>query len=392
MWRCVSEAPRHVVWRVLLGACLLFWLCVASLVASCMPSTAHAQDVTFTGTIGADAWHISGGPARYLPDYSTPEPWRSTSAWARGSVQTRLDTEAGPLTLTAQGQKHQVNGSRVDRLDADLRLTDASGVRVGVLPYRISWCRTYDNRSPWLAEPDAFCRFSGLNELATGAFGSQVYHSALLAGWLVDSMAGVYRPSVDGQVQGLGPYTSVGPTVLHTAHGASVNALHLASGIQTRAGWLRTRQTQDDTTGAKGAYQRRLEYDSYYLAAEGNVSPQLEVRASLAGYLGEQVNPANLYGWDGRSATLEAIYKPAPGHSLALGYSRYRNATDYAADTIHRQRLSVPSTSLAWRFDLPAGWWAVLQWTRTDDDYTSRKGVQTVRAGEAVGARIAKSF
>lgn len=380
MWGfSVGRVMSHFVskvWRVLA-------LCFAVVLS------APAQTMV-SGTVGADRWDVRGGPARYLPDYSTPRPWSATSGWARLTVQHAADTEVGTLTLTGQGHMSQVTGNRVDRLDADLRLSDASGVRAGMLPYRVSWCRSYDNRSPWLSEPDAFCRFSGLNEVSQGAFGVQGYHSQLVGSWLIDSMAGVYRPMIDGQNDKLGPYVPVGPTVAHRAHGVSVNALHLDTGIQARAGWLRTSQDQDDTK--PGGFQRQLRYDTLYLAAEGNVLPWLDVRGSFSAYLGDQVNGVNPFKFDGRSVTVEAIAEPAPGHSLAVGWSRYSNRTTYGLHTVNLQRLVVPTVSAAWRFDLPAGWWGVVQYTRTDDNLTSRTGAVTKRGGSAIGLRVARAF
>jgi hypothetical protein len=239
-----------------------------------------------------------------------------------------------------------------------------------------------------MSEPDAFCRFSGLKEISEGAAGAQVYRSTLAGGFLIDGMAGIYRPLIDGQNEKLGPYVSVGPTVKHQAHGASVNAMHLATGIEARAGWLRTAQDQDSEAGS---YQRRLRYDSYYLGLQGNVSQRLDVRASLSGYVGDQVNPALPYAWDGRSATLEAIYRPDSTQSLAAGITRYSNVTTYSAQP-NGQALQVDSLSVAWRKDWPMGIYTVLQATRSLDDSTTRRGVSTERAGTAWGLRVARSF
>jgi len=361
---------------------LIFWAVVgAVLVGSCYPRPAHAE---VTLQAGVDVWSVPDNQVRYLPNYSTPHDWRAASPWVRAQGQYQL----GDITLSAAGRTSAVEGGRIDRLDADVRLSESAGVRVGVLPYRVGWCRTYDPSSPWIAEPDAFCRFTGLNELATGAFGAQAYQSGRVGGWLVDGMVGVYAPKVDAQVDGLGPYVKVGPDVAHRKWGASVNALHLPTGIQTRAAVLRTHQVQDSTAGS---YQRRIDYDTYYLAAEGSITPQLDLRASLSAYVGDQTNPANLYAWDGRSTTLELIYRPATGHTLALGLSEYTNRTTYAKAP-HDQSLRVPSTSLAWRFDLPGGMYAVLQATRSADRATTRQGVTTHRAGDAFGVRVAKTF
>lgn len=357
----------------------------AVLTVICFATTAQTQ---VTGMLGVDAWHTPETAVRYTPNYATPKPWQSTEPWARLTVQHQQDTDIGPLTFTVQGQASAVSGHRIDRLDADWRLTPNAGIRLGVLPYRTSWCRTYTSTSPWISEPDAFCRFAGLHELAEGSFGAQAYVTTTAGPWIVDTMAGVYRPLVDGQSSKLGPYVPVGPDVSHAKAGASLNALHMATGLQLRAAWLRTHQVQDSSAGS---YQRRLDYDTHYLAAEGHITPKLEVRATLAAYLGDQTNPALPFAWDGRSTTVEAAYKPTPGHTLALGLSRYRNATTYAKAP-HHQNLSVPSVSLAWRVELPHSCWLLAQATRTQDVSTTRQGVTTDRAGNALGLRLGKAF
>jgi len=385
MLRPVFEWRTATVWRVLIAISLTFWAGVACLLATCLPAQAQT---TVTGAVGADAWLVPSAQVRYLPNYSPPNEWLSVGAWVRGTLQHEQNTDIGALTLTAQAKASQVEGTRVDRLDADLRVLPGAGVRVGVLPYRLSWCRGYDTRSPWLSEPDVFCRFAGLNEVSEGAFGGQAYMSGIAGNWLLDGMAGVYRPMVDGQNDSLGPYKAVGPTVLHHAHGASLNALHLGTGIQARAAWLHTRQHQDSSAGS---YQRRLAYDTLYAALEGNVSQQVDLRASVSQYSGDQLNPANLYGWVGRSTTLEAIYRPAPGHSVALGVSEYVNRTTYAKPP-NGQIVRVPTASIAWRFDLPDQWHGMAQITHSQDTATTRQGASTSATGTAYGLRLAKSF
>ena len=345
---------------------------------------------TGTATVGTDLWEVPNQTARYLPNYSLPSGhgWQKLSKWARATVQDQFETDFGPVLLTAQGRYSTLLGMRVDRLDADIRVSDDVGLRLGVLPYRIAWCRTYDNTSPWMSEPDAFCRFHGLNEMAQGSFGLQAYHSDFVGKWVVDSMVGIYRPEVDGQSKGLGPYVAVGPTTHHKKMGASINALNLASGIQARAAWLNTQQNQKSDAGS---YERYLDYDTYYFAVEGNATPTLNLRGSLSAYIGTQGNPALPYKWDGRSTTFEAIYKPVHGQSIALGLSEYTNITTYAKPP-HNQRLDVPSLSLAWRSEWGDGLHTVVQASRTKDDAMPRSGVSTHRTGNALGVRLGKSF
>lgn len=379
----ITRLRPRAVWRLILASLLAFWVGVAWLVAA----PANAGEVQLTA--GADAWRVQGGPARYLPDYSLPpgHTFDTTSYWLSLRASHTLQTPVGGLTLTGAGMYHDLSGGRIDRLDVDWRAADHLGLRVGVLPYRVSWCRPL-GEGPWMLEPDAYCRFHGLREVAQGAFGVQAYTTGIAGGWLIDGMLGAYRPGVDGQDDKLGPYVSVGPTVHHHKHGASINALHLPTGLQLRAGWLRTEQDQNSSGRS---HQRRMRYDMTYLAAEAPVTRWLTLRASFNANMGDQINPANPYAWTGRSATIEAIARVSPADTLSLGLSEYDNRTAYPRPPNH-QRVTVPSVSLAWRVELPHKCWVVAQVTHTKDLSTTRQGVTTDRAGNALGLRVGKAF
>ena len=336
-------------------------------------------------TVGMDSW-TNHDQARYLPSYSQND-WHQNNLFikANGSYQ------SGDARYSYAYRNDQVNGATLDRLDIDYRLADSTGVRVGVLPYRTSWCRTYEQNNPFIAEPDAFCRFSGLNEISRGAFGTQAYHSFIGESWIVDTMVGVYRPNVDGQNKTLGPYVPVGANTVHKAHGAAINALSLETGLNARFGWLNTEQIQVDQTGAKKPYDRRLTYDTYYFGLERGIIENLELRATVAAYIGDQNNPANLYHWDGQSKTIEAIYSLTQNQTLAFGLSEYVNKTTYGAEPL-KQRLIVKSQTIAWRINLPDNWHLTAQYLKTNDDYKTRSLIQTVRTGDTFGLQLAKTF
>lgn len=357
---------------------------LATVAMACTP----AQAIEATGAVGFDAWGVSNAePARYLPNYNPANPWQPVSAWATATVRHTEQTSLGGITITAAGRTHQLEGGRVDRLDVDLKTDHGLGLRLGVLPYRLSWCRSL-GEGPWMLEPDAYCRFHGLREVAQGSFGAQAYATGMTAGWLIDGMAGVYRPNIDGQDDQLGPYISVGPTVLHRKHGISANAMHLASGLQVRAAWLHTDQHQDSNTGS---FQRQMAYQMAYLAAEMPVASRLTLRASINTNQGQQQNPANAYRWHGQSTTIEAHHRPAHGHTVALAWSKYRNTTTYQTGP-NGQFVDVPSWSVAWRKDWPSGWATTLQATRSQDTAATRRGVITERQGTAVGLRTTRIF
>lgn len=381
--KILTRLHRHIVWRLIAAWLLAFWFGAAWLLS--MPARAGELQIT----AGADLWRVDGGPARYLPDYSLPpgHTFSTASPWLSLRANHTLQTPFGGLTFTGAGMYHTLSGGRIDRLDVDWRATQQLGLRLGVLPYRVSWCRSIDE-GPWLLEPDAYCRFHGLREVAQGAFGVQAYTTGIAGGWLLDGMLGAYNPGVDKQDDKLGPFVAVGPTVRHRKHGASINALHLPTGLQLRAGWLRTEQ---DQASATGTHQRRMRYDMTYLAAEAPATRWLTLRASVNTNNGDQTNPASPFAWQGTSATVEAIARPTAADTLAMGLSEYDNRTLYPAPPNH-QRVTVPSWSLAWRHDWPSGWATTVQATHTTDDATTRAGTNTLRTGNALGLRVARVF
>ena len=353
-------------------------------------SQGYALDGSFS--VGADHWSVSDGPApRYRPDYSTPNPWKPTSGFLLGKATHQLDL-GRPVTLSVAGQYSEINGGRLDRADLDVLLSYNQGVRVGQLPYRISWSRRYSRDNPWIAEPDAFLHYFGLNEISQGSPGVQIYTTSYVNNWVVDSLVGNYAPMIAGPDSKLGPYVSVGPNIYHRKHGASVNGVNLATGTQLRASWLYSAQDQLDHSGDAHPYTRQLRWNTYFLGAETNVTRALALRVTYAGYIGNQINTTNATSFDGRSLTLEGVYTLSPGHYIALGQTLYTNKTLYVNHPGKVQFLKVPAWTLSYRKDFSNGWYGVVEYMYSDDSYERITGAKTLRQGSATGIRLAKSF
>jgi len=363
----------------------VLWIIAIVLVSLTLNQEAKA-DITLQ--TGIDYWKVPNEQVRYLPNYNTQEPWRKTEQFMIGSGS----YQTGQFKFTLAGKITSLNGSRIDRADIDYNL-GSWGLRAGVLPYRVSWCRTYDNSSPWISETDAFCRSPILNEISNGAAGVQVYQSNLWGGYLVDALAGVYRPMLDNQDKSLGPYKKVGETVKHNKYGGSINIMHLESGNQIRAAWLHTDLNQnDDRDGIAHPYQRQLSYETYYLAGEMEAIKNVTLRLSGAAYIGSQNNSYYPYKWNGTSVTLEGIWQVNERNTLAVGASRYTNDTNYENVPNKTQTLVVPNISIAWRHNFEDGYFGIIQATKSKDDYTTVRDENTFREGSAVGVRLGKVF
>jgi len=363
------------------------WLTSVFEVAFAALAITGAASAETTLTTGVDVWDTSSPNARYMPNYSTPNEYKTANKFAKAEVS----TDVNGIRLTGSGRYSDNEGGRIDRLDADIRIDGTFGVRLGILPYRVSWCRHYERDSVWIREPDPFCSFYGLAEMSEGSFGVQGYASTLKNGFMIDTMIGVYNPQVDNQDKKLGPYVSVGPTVSHKKAGFSANAIHLASGVQSRFSLLRTEQVQNDATGSKSAYQRDLTYDTIFYGIEGNITDDISLRYTSSNYIGSQNNPRNLYDWNGKSDTVELTYKKTARDSFSYGYNVYENITKYAAST-NIQNLQVKGHNLSWRHDFDDGLFTVIQYSTTTDDYTTIKLVNTYREGRSIGFRLAKTW
>ncbi len=348
-------------------------------------TTAQAQTpspIDYSISAGVDTWTTAATPARYQPDYATANTWRSVNPWIKFSGTLAL----GDMRVNAAFRHNPVDGTRVDRLDADIQLTQSTGVRLGpVLPYRVSTCPTYDGTSPWISSPNVFCRFIGLAEVSTGGAGAQIYASATHGGWLTDVMAGAYKPSWDGQDKKLAIYVPVGPNTRHDKIGASLNALHVNSGTQIRASWLRTWQ---DQASDSGGYLRMLRYDTLFAGIEKRLGHAVEAKASVSAYLGDQVNPAYPYNFAAISTAAELSWPPAYAHTLSVGANHYQNTTRFTAST---QLLRVPSIQAAYRYDMTGSRYLIIQALKTQDIYTRQTGT-TDRSGTSLGIRLAQNF
>lgn len=339
-------------------------------------------------SVGMDHWNAPDTAHRYSPNYATDNPYKPTAMWVRGSADYSI---GGGAVLRLAGQRHEVYGGSVDRAEVDYRLTSRTGVRAGILPYRLAWCRAYDADAVWIREPDAFCSFKGLAEITRGGTGVQAYHTATVGQWLLEGMAGAYRPKIDNQDKSLAIYVGVGPNARHDKVGASVNAIHLPSGTQVRAAVLRTWLDQDDARIVKTPYQRQLAYDTVFLGIEGDVAPDWSARLTGAAYIGDQLNPMSLYGFRARSLTTEILYTPSPAHRFAAGLTHYRNETRYVGRD-QLQTVDVPGLSLGYRWSFDRRSYLALQAQRGLDESVSSSGVVTSRSGSSFGVRLGSNF
>jgi len=122
-----------------------------------------------------------------LPDSDTKWNYRPVSPWLRftSSIELGPNLEAN-LKLRAD----QLMGAHVDVANLDWAFSPYGGVRAGVLNFNTNWCRTCDVDTPWIVDPDIFCRGNAYININNAAPGLQAYTNTALGEYQLQTLVG----------------------------------------------------------------------------------------------------------------------------------------------------------------------------------------------------------
>ena len=155
------------------------------------------------------------------------------------------------LTLTYAAQYSTYKDEwAIDKAYLGWKFGEFIGVRVGVVPYKINWCSTYDFNSVWINHPDLNCASNPLvtnyySDISKGAPGASLYYENVFGDWSLESSIGAYAPRVLGyntyenSVFGRTSFRGFEQTS-SSKFGFSQNFLNLRSGTEVRFGYLHT--------------------------------------------------------------------------------------------------------------------------------------------------------
>lgn len=398
-----------------LGACGV-WLWLAGV------SLAQAEGLKINSTFqgGVDAWSIrpqlpdppppgtrlSSGSDYHdhvnlvLPDADTKWNYRPVSPWMRLSSHVRLSPN---MEVNLKLRADQLMGAHVDVVNIDWAPSPYLGLRAGVVNFNTNWCRTYDVDSPWMAEPDVFCRAYIYTNINNAAPGIQAYTNTTLGDYQMQTILGVYRPMFASyetkefgfNINALAPDFKIN---FNRKISAAVNVLHLQTGTQLRVGMLRSDQG--------GAYnpkpvlesrERRNLINNYYVGLDTYLQPTLRLRYSASKYTSRGFYDDALVVQDkDKSDTLELIYDWKSTDMVALGWSRFNIAAavddaflNFRADDYFH--LSQSSWMMSWRHQWGKGLFSTLQWTLASQT-NGYEGRRRPGSGDAVGLRLGYQY
>jgi hypothetical protein len=396
----------------------LTWLTLASI----QRAQAEGLEINSTFQTGVDVWAISPRQPNQvpfsfkgsdyedqkdliLPDSDTKWNYRSVSPWMRMSSSIRLSST---FEANLKVRADQLLGAHVDVANIDWAPSPYLGLRAGVVNFNTNWCRTYDVDSPWIAEPDVFCRSNASMRVNNAAPGLQVYNEIALGDYQMQSIVGAYRPRLYGyETEEFGFNTdnlrSNFKRDSNQKISAAVNFVNLKTGTQLRLGMMHSDQA--------GHYSPRLSsddrarhnlVDNYYLGIDTYLRPSLRLRYSASQFFSRDFYDDVLIIRDkDKSESMELIYEWTAADQWALGWSRFtiaaslddaafkKNAENSKAEDFYS--LSNSSLQMSWRHQWGKGIYSIVQWTHAAQ-INGYYGSRRTGSGDAVGVRLAYQY
>ncbi len=383
-------------------------------------SMAQAEGLKIKSTVegGIDAWTITPEKPKQvdgdfrdgnayedhialdLPDADTKWSYRPVSLWVRFTSNLRLNAN---MEANFKMRADQLMGVHLDVAHVEWSPTPYWGLRAGVVNFNTNWCRTYDLDSPWIAEPDAFCRRNDNMRINNAAPGLQAYTNTVLGDFQMQAIMGIYRPmlfSYETKEFGFN-YRKLRENFQYLSNekiSAAVNFLNLQTGTQLRLGVMRSEQAgmyvprliQDDRA-------RRNSIDNYYLGVDTYLHPRLRLRYSASQYASRDYYD-DLLVLQGRDdfQSLELIYDWKSSDLWALGWSRINQlaSVDDAANSVKFDdyyKVLVLSSFISWRHQWGSGLHSVMQWTHALQT-NGYFGKRSSGSGDALGVRFGYQY
>lgn len=402
----------------------------------CLPLFAAAQ-VTADLQIGLDAWDLhpsvdadtqanqSGNTRLFLANSNTAWPYQTVAPWVRfqGSARILADTQ-----VTLKYRADQSLGSHVDEFSVD-QSYHSVGIRIGVLDYKTSWCRTYDVDSPWVRENDPFCTSRSTSRSITAAPGYQLYANRVQGDYKWQAVVGAYNPLAMNYDTGEFTNTvinNLSRVIENNKVGASINVTHLENAFEMRLSILRTDQSADVRENLiRPNYRIQQRVEVLYGGVSFNPTPAMNVRLTQLqstlngtsfyppGYARPDDTTAEVFYRDHSpkvSRVFELNYQANARDVYSVACSVYElrtDATDYFLSLPSMSQIEIQrpdqffsrtnNTSLSWRRDWQKGIFTVLQWSyaevQSSTNLDSRFAAQQAASnGHALGLRLGYRF
>ena len=343
----------------------------------------NAHCATIDIQTGADYWGVPSHQVRYLPNYAPPNQFHNLNPFFKAISRHEFND-----SLAAMGKVRysQVDGLYIDQASVEYK-TELATLRVGVLPYRATWCEYLNFNSVWIKEPDAFCSYKSLADSVNSGSGVQALSSISRWGWVFDGQIGYYDNTLYNQSKTQGAvYVKTGDYQSDKRYGLNINAMDLETGNQIRVSYIKADQQID------GTVPRHYQFDTVFAGVEFNQIDDLSIKLTATSYIGSQLNKkASLTDYMSTSFSSAITYKLTAQDQIAIGATKVRNRTVYLLSDF-TQPLDVPLYSLGYRHDFNDSVFLKAQIMQSSSTYHQINKPETKANGIAAGVGVGVTF
>ncbi len=404
----------------------VFVYCFANTSYADESSTSNPLSTHLEYQVGADVWQISASTSEdlapgyvedrtylLLPDYNTKWSYKkqSTYGWLTGRL-----TVDGSTYFSMKVQANQYLGLRVDEAQIEKYISPFLGLRLGVVDYKTSWCRTYESNSIWMRDIEPLCNLQTYRDITGGAPGAQVFVQNTWDPYIIQAQVGIYRPKMLGyapkEYGDLYPAPSVDyeyDVLSNKKTGFNINLLDTIRSIEARFSYIKG--IQEAYTPASDLQARSRQSSKANSAAVSfPIQEKITTRFTRFAQTQDGTCRSEVANFSGCNSNIfykkvfnsvEMSYQITARQSVGFGVTKIRydlRVDNYDASSNFQVFLSFPPRSiditqknLAWRINWGGGMFTQVQYL-TSKQNSSYLGSTFLSDGRALGLRFGYQF
>lgn len=405
--------------------CCAIRIALCMLICTSQTAKAEFSEVSTKPTsiyqLSADAWKLKTNTgADYLPGFieqnsnlllpNSQTKWQykdlSIAGWI--SVNQKIGKD---LDLSFKARADQTIGSRIEQAQIQKNISPFLGLRAGIVDYKTSWCRTFEQDNGWIREVEAICNTPQFRDVTGGAPGLQIFVSRTVQDFLVQGQLGIYDPLLLGyapkEFGNLIPSPQF-EVQSNKKYGFNLNAVNTYTGLEARLSYIHTFQTGFSPELELQGHSKQKS-DLIYLGLNAPLTSKLAARVthvqqaqknvcrSTVATIGSGCN-LNLTG-EKNSTSAEMVFQFNNSNLISAGLSKttfgtqqqfFSPSADIFLEALPRH-VDSEQTSIAWRHDWAEGVFTIFQYMHAKQklNYDS---LSLATQGHAAGFRLGYRF
>lgn len=373
--------------------------------------------------VGIDTWHLDASVDKdplpgyneansnlLLPNSYTQWQFKQTSPFGRVTGTEQLSRN---VSFNFKAKADQSQGIKVNEASFQKDISPSLALRVGVVDYKTSWCRTYDTDNGWIQDIEAFCVTPQFRDVSGGAPGLQAVTNTNWKDYQIQTLAGIYNPLLFNYAPK--EFGNVVPSPQYSVTSnkktsLNLNVLDLMTSLETRISYIHTDQAAySPETNLRGTTKQA--YDLLYFGLNVPTRyPDLSVRlthvlqnqkATCRSSVAQLASRCNLNATSQKHATsIHLSYRHTSKNLFSLGVSETEIAQQADFFTPDLQvfthledqfYIRLHQASAAWRRDWGDGFFAVGQFIKAKQT-SGQLGIRNPSEGYAFGIRLGYQY